>query len=82
MVVVTVVVMSLGGERRTGKHHQDQKERGCENLFHGTNVARPAKVWKTVVSAASKEETGAAGAGVMRGLVFLNIRRKSKLDSR
>jgi hypothetical protein len=62
MVVVTVVVMSVGSERRIGQHHQDQEERCCKNLFHGTNVARLAKVWKTVLCAASKEETGAGGA--------------------
>jgi hypothetical protein len=57
MVVVTVVVMSLGSERRAGKHYQDQEDRCCKNLFHGSNVARFAKAGKRDAVAASKEET-------------------------
>jgi hypothetical protein len=33
MVVVMVMVMARGSERRTGKHHQEQC--GGKNLFHG-----------------------------------------------
>jgi hypothetical protein len=69
MVVMTVMVMPLGSERRAGKHHQDQEERGCENLFHGTNVARFAKAGKRANRAASKEETG-AGARVAGTALF------------
>jgi len=37
VVMVVVVVMVSGSERRARKHRQKQ---GCEeNLFHGTNVA-------------------------------------------
>jgi hypothetical protein len=76
MVVVTVVVMSLGGERRTGKHHQDQKERGCENLFHGTNVARIAKTGKRAARGAPKEETCAVDARAVWNAAGLNCATK------
>jgi hypothetical protein len=59
MVVMVVVMMPLGSERRAGKHNQE--ERGEEKLFHGSNVARLAKVGKAASCVASKEETGRRG---------------------
>jgi hypothetical protein len=59
VVVMTVAVMSVGSERRTGKHHNDQEERCCKNLFHGTNVARLASAGKRTERMASNEEMGA-----------------------
>jgi hypothetical protein len=44
-VMMVVVVMPRGCERRTGKQHQE--ESGGEKLFHETNVARLATVEKT-----------------------------------
>ena len=44
VVVMAAVVMLLrGSEHRAGKHHQ--KQYGCENLFHGINVARTLPKW-------------------------------------
>jgi hypothetical protein len=45
VVMVTAVVEMLlrGSEHRAGKHHQ--KQYGCENLFHGINVARTLPRW-------------------------------------
>jgi hypothetical protein len=43
VVMVTMVVVHWGSERRSGKHHQ--KQYGCENLFHGINVARTLPKW-------------------------------------
>jgi hypothetical protein len=37
MMVMTVMMMD-GGERRRGE--DEQKQDGCENLFHASNVAR------------------------------------------
>jgi uncharacterized membrane protein len=36
--VVVVMVMTMGSERRAGKHHQEQY--GGKNLLHAKNVTR------------------------------------------
>jgi hypothetical protein len=49
-VMMVVVVMPRGCERRTGNQHQE--ESGGEKLFHETNVARLATVEKTTAHSA------------------------------
>jgi len=73
MVVVAMVVMSVGSERRAGKRHQDQEERGCKNPFHGSNVARLAATGKTSAYSESKEETCARACGDEAGRVVESV---------
>jgi hypothetical protein len=56
MVMVTVMMLVSGSERRTRKHHQ--KQNGCKNLFHGPNVTRSGRLRKISKSPASNEERG------------------------
>jgi hypothetical protein len=43
MVVMGMMMVPRGSERRAGKHHQQQD--GCKNLFHETNLARLLRRW-------------------------------------
>jgi hypothetical protein len=53
-MVVMMIVMAFRGEGRGGKDHQQQN--GCENLFHGSNVAQEGLWRKGIQRGASREE--------------------------
>jgi hypothetical protein len=82
MMVMVTVVTSCGSERRTGKHHQE--ERCCENLFHALNVARFERAGKSPESGLHqtwKRTQLASLAGVgERDLTTRTALQKSKLE--
>jgi|HubBroStandDraft_2_1064218.scaffolds.fasta_scaffold1012475_2 hypothetical protein len=55
MMVVTMMV-TAGGESRSGKHHQ--KQGSSEDLFHATNVAWTTRREKCIPCRASREARG------------------------
>jgi len=58
-MVARMMVMALGGERRAGKHHQQQG--GGKNPFHGMNVAQAGRQRKRIERPASRKERARRG---------------------